>query len=109
MGYKDFKACVDACVNCATVCRYCANSCLKEGDLQMLSECIRTDMECAAICEAATGMMVYDSRFAGDVCRICAQVCDNCAAECEKHEHDHCRECAEACRRCAEECRKMAA
>jgi hypothetical protein len=40
---------------------------------------------------------------------LCAEVCDDCAAECEKHEHDHCQACAGACRKCADECRKMAA
>ncbi|WP_419150467.1 four-helix bundle copper-binding protein [Paraburkholderia kururiensis] len=37
-----------------------------------------------------------------------AGLCDACAAQCEKHEHEHCRQCAQACRNCAEACRAMA-
>ncbi len=109
MGYKDYQQCVDACANCATVCSYCAISCLKEDNVQMMAECIRMNLECAAICKAAADMMVYDSARAKDICKLCAEICDKCAAECDKHEHGHCQECAETCRRCAEECRKMAA
>jgi hypothetical protein len=39
---------------------------------------------------------------------LCARVCDWCAIECEKHEHEHCRLCAQICRECAEDCRKAA-
>ena len=34
---------------------------------------------------------------------------DACAAECEKHDHEHCKLCAQMCRECAEDCRKAAA
>jgi hypothetical protein len=40
---------------------------------------------------------------------LCARVCDSCAAECEKHDHEHCKLCAQMCRECAEDCRKAAA
>ena len=45
------------------------------------------------------------------VARQCAQICDACAKECEKHaaHMEHCRVCAEICRKCADECRKVAA
>src|SRR5690606_2792578 len=105
----DFRACIDACMNCALACDNCAAACLQEQDVKMLADCIRTDMECSTVCKAAVELMVQKSSFAKDLCRLCAQVCDRCAAECEKHEHGHCRQGAEACRRCAEECRKMAA
>jgi len=75
----------------------------------MMGACIRTDMECAAICYAAAQLMSFDSSRAKEVCRICADICDACAAECSKHQEEHCRACAEACRKCAEECRRMAA
>ena len=31
-----------------------------------------------------------------------------CAAECEKHDHDHCKLCAQMCRECAADCRVAA-
>jgi hypothetical protein len=36
-------------------------------------------------------------------------VCDACAVECERHEHEHCNLCAQMCRECAEDCRNAAA
>jgi hypothetical protein len=74
----------------------------------MMAECIRLDIDCAKMCWCAAGYMSRGSQFARDICRICAEICDACGAECEKHEHDHCQRCAKACKRCAEECRKMA-
>ncbi|MBD2729377.1 four-helix bundle copper-binding protein [Nostoc sp. FACHB-892] len=27
----------------------------------------------------------------------CAEACDRCASECEKHDNDHCKRCAQSC------------
>jgi hypothetical protein len=35
-------------------------------------------------------------------------MCEDCADECEQHDHDHCQVCAEVLRECAESCRTMA-
>lgn len=75
----------------------------------MLSRCIQLDMECAAICYAAAQVMSINGGYSEDICRVCADICFDCAEECEKHAGHmvHCRQCAEACRKCAEECRRM--
>ena len=99
--------CIKSCIECMTVCRQCAKACLREENLEELARCIQLDMECAGMCSAAAEQMSFESDQHKELCRLCAEACDACAAECEKHTHDHCRECAEACRRCAEECRKM--
>lgn len=75
----------------------------------MMARCIQLDMECAAICYAAAQLMSLGSEKAAEICRICADMCDACGAECSKHQTEHCKECADMCKRCAEECRKMAA
>jgi len=77
--------------------------------VQMMAKCIQLDMECAALCYTAAQVMSMGGQTANELCKICADACDACAAECSQHEDDHCKECAEACRKCAEECRKMAA
>lgn len=74
----------------------------------MMAECIRLDIDCAAICRLAAGYMARGSEFAGDICQVCADICEACGAECAKHSHAHCQACAQACDRCAQECRQMA-
>jgi hypothetical protein len=109
MAHEKYRACIDACVECARECEHCAAACLGEEDVKRLARCIRLDTDCAAICWQAASFMSRGSEHATQVCRLCADICDACAEECEKHtDMEHCRSCAEACRHCAEECRKMA-
>ena len=74
-----------------------------------MAACIQLDMECAAICYAAAQLMSLGSKHVKELCRICADICDACGAECGKHHTEHCQECATACKECAAECRQMAA
>ncbi len=66
---------------CAKMCLSCADACAAEK--MDMAQCIRSCLDCADVCEA-------------------------CAAECEKHDHEHCKLCAQICRECAEDCRKAA-
>jgi len=108
-NYHDYKTCIDACLNCAALCNHCASGDTQEEDVSMMAKCIQLCMECATICYASAQLMSLGSRQAKEICLICAQLCDDCGAECSNHQHKHCKECAEACKQCAEECRKMAA
>ena len=109
MTRQQYQACIDACNQCADACDRCAAACLREDDVKMMAECIRLDMDCAAVCRLAGSLLARGSDFSSALCRTCAEVCDACGDECAKHEHGHCQECARACRRCAEECRRMVA
>ena len=44
-----------------------------------------------------------------EMLELCARICEACAAECEKHDHEHCKLCAIMCRECADDCRNAAA
>ncbi|QGU09841.1 four-helix bundle copper-binding protein [Leclercia sp. J807] len=105
----EFKKCIESCYLCAAACDHCAASCLEEGNLDMMRECIKLDMQCANICRLAAQFMTLNSDSSQALCRLCADVCQKCGDECGKHEHDHCQECSRACHHCAEQCRKMAA
>jgi hypothetical protein len=72
-----------------------------------MARCIRLDMECAATCYAAAQLMSMGSSYAIQLCSVCADICEACAAECGKHSNAHCQECAEVCKQCADTCRKM--
>lgn len=108
MTNQQFQSCIEACNACADAGDSCAAACLQEHDVKMMAECIRLDIDCAAICRLAASYMARGSQFAQMICQACAQVCEACGAECARHQHDHCQRCAEACRRCADECRRMA-
>ena len=101
--------CIDECFAVAQVASRCADSCLGGGQADAMAQCIRRCLDAVAITTACAELMIRNSPFAGPVCRVCADVCDACAEECERYEGDVMRQCAEACHRCAETCRQMAA
>ena len=108
---NQFQECIDACMACAVACSNCAIACLEEENVGELRQCIRLDLECAAVCRAAAEVMSMQGTSSAHLCRVCADICSACADECSKHAEmgmDHCRECAEACRKCAEACESMA-
>ncbi|RAK51375.1 four-helix bundle copper-binding protein [Phenylobacterium deserti] len=92
---------------CSLFCTSCADACIAE-DMDML-QCIRTCLDCADICAATARLAVR--RTAQDVAllraqlELCIKSCEACAAECDRHEHEHCKLCATMCRECAEDCR----
>ncbi len=109
MSHEKFMICITACQACAIACNRCATACLDEPEPKMMADCIRTDLDCAEICNLAVSAMTRGSDCVTAICRACAEVCDICAKICETYDHDHCRECADACRNCAQECWKMVA
>jgi hypothetical protein len=92
------------------MCLACADACAAEK--MDMHQCIRFCLDCSDVCEAAGKLAVRrtgtDEAILKEMLEFCARVCDACAAECEKHEHEHCRLCAQMCRECAEDCRKAA-
>jgi len=104
-----YQSCIDACIQCAEACDHCVSSCLQEKDVAMMTPCIQLDMECSSFCKTTVQLMHLQSNHANAACQLCADICNACAEECEKHSHmEHCKKCAEVCRHCAEECNEMA-
>jgi hypothetical protein len=105
-------ACIDACVDCAQACTACADACLSEDMVAELTKCIRTNLDCADICDA-TGRVLsrhtgYDANLTRAVLQTCAQACQSCGNECAEHTHmRHCEVCADTCRRCEQACRQL--
>lgn len=97
---------------CAKMCLGCADSCLAERGHDM-TQCIRLCLDCSDICEATARLGLRrtgdDNVILRQLLELCARMCEECATECEKHEHDHCRLCAQICRECAADCRNAAA
>ena len=106
-------ACIDACAACAQTCTACADACLSEDMVNQLRTCIRTDLDCADICDT-TGRVLsrhtgYDAKLTRAVLQACITACRTCRVECAQHAdmHDHCRICADACRTCEQACQQL--
>ena len=109
MSHKQNQPLIDTLNNCAAVCNHCITACLDESDVKMLANCIKLDIDCAAICSLIAGFFARGSAHATHLLAECADICNSCAEECEKHAHmEHCKACAAACRKCEEACGEMA-
>lgn len=104
----------DTCFECAEACERCATACLELANADSkgldMTACIKLCRDCADICTLCGRLEARGSKFMGQFMQLCADACDACAVECEKHADHmvHCKACAEACRKCAQECRQMA-
>lgn len=103
-----YQLCIDECNKCAQACYECFKACLNEPDIGARKNCISILVECAQMCQMSTAHMSMDAQFTKEHCKICSNICDMCAQECEMFKDDHCQKCAQECSKCAEECRKMA-
>ena len=98
---KEHAAALEALVQCAAHCRLCADACLAGDDVASKSRCIRSDLDCAAICEATAEVIAQPGDSGApwrEQLRICIEMVQACADECGSHEEAHCRECASSCR-----------
>jgi hypothetical protein len=57
-----YQSCIEACNTCADACDYCSIACLQEDDVKMMAECIRLDLDCAAICRLAAALTDSERR-----------------------------------------------
>jgi hypothetical protein len=95
------------------VCTACADACLGEETVAHLTKCVRTNLDCADVCETTSRVLSrhtgYDAHLTRAVLEACMQACRSCADECERHAslHEHCRICAESCRTCEQACRDL--
>ncbi|WP_225997007.1 four-helix bundle copper-binding protein [Myceligenerans pegani] len=104
---------VDRIIECAQACTACADACLSEDTVAELTKCIRTNLDCADICETTARVLSrhtgYDANISRSLLDACITACQTCGDECERHAgtHEHCRVCAEACRSCESACREL--
>jgi hypothetical protein len=104
--------CIEACFECAQTCTACADACLSEQNVAEMVTCIRTNLDCADICDT-TGRVLsrhtgYDANLTRALVQGCAQACTSCRDQCAQHtQMRHCQVCAEACRRCEQACQQL--
>jgi hypothetical protein len=112
VDHQVLAECIAACVECAQACTACADACLSEATVDELKACIRTNLDCADVCDS-TGRVL--SRHTGDetviskaVLASCITACRACRDVCDEHSHmAHCATCRDACFRCEEACEAL--
>ncbi|MFX0592209.1 four-helix bundle copper-binding protein [Melissospora conviva] len=115
MDRSKLAAAIDMLISCSQACTACADACLSEDQVQMLTKCIRSDLDCADICDTTARVLSrhtgYDANISRSLLEACITACKACGDECEQHAgmHEHCRICAEACRACERACRDLLA
>lgn len=108
MSHEKNKELISMLNVCVGECNHCTIACLEEQDVKMLAKCIKMNIDCAEICQLAVSFLERGSEHSEHILKECAEICNACAEECEKHSHmEHCKKCAEVCRNCAEECRAI--
>lgn len=101
------EECIAACMNCARTCNETLSHCLEMGGEHVAAPHIRLLLSCIEICQTAVTFMTRRSRFARQLCKLCAKICDACAVSCGKMADPFMQQCAEVCRQCAKACRAM--
>jgi len=105
-------AAIDDMYACAQTCTSCADACLAEPMVTDLRQCIRLNLDCAAVCAATATLANRRTGSNEAVIRkmldACLTACRACGDECQRHAsmHEHCRICADACRTCDRACQQ---
>ncbi len=104
----ELQACIDACLECYQSClEMSTGHCLELGGEHARPDHIKLMLACSETCRATAHVMLIGSPHHKHLCAECADICSDCAAECERL--GNMEPCVRACRACAESCRKMAA
>ncbi len=100
--------CIDNCFHAAQASEWCADSCIRMGD-QELVRCIRLCRDVADVTTLHARFMARNAEYEAELAAVCADLCEEAAAECSRFDHEACVVCADVLDTCAESCREMAA
>lgn len=99
--------CIDNCFEATQASEWCADECIDEGP--EMARCIRLCRDVADLTTTHARFMARESGYSSELAETCAALCEECADECHRHDHEHCQVCADVLRECADSCRDMAA
>ncbi|MDF9745049.1 four-helix bundle copper-binding protein [Natrinema salsiterrestre] len=103
---EEMEECIDSCFECVQACEWCADECADEGE--EMAKCVRLCRDVADIASLHARFMVRNSSYHEELAEMNADLCEECADECERHDAKHCQVCVDVLRKCAETCRNMA-
>lgn len=98
-----FAVAIEAATDCHQACIEALSAALQEGGGAAHLLHARLLLDCAQMCDTARDLMLRSSDFAHQAAGLTAQVCERCAASCERAGGSM-TSCAEECRRCAQAC-----
>ena len=104
----DANTCADLCQATRQSCLETMLYCLGRGGPYADADHIRLLADCAEMCQTAADFMLRESPLHGSVCAVCAEVCDQCAIECDAFAESRLEQCARLCRQCAASCESLA-
>jgi hypothetical protein len=100
------QSCMEACTQChQTLMHTVMQYSLPHDTTQFDIELFRLMMNCAELCQTTANFQLSDSKFCRQVATLNAQLCEECAAGCERR--GDLEDCVQACRECAECCRNL--
>ncbi len=102
--FNKYKVCISSLFNCASACSNFVAKAVKNNYNSEYSKCIQLAMECSVLCYSTAELLSLDSSRVKKIAKICAKLCDDCAAEFIKYPEDHFQETAELCVACADNC-----
>ncbi len=104
---SSMKDCIEICYDCSTSCLQLIPYCLKQGEKHAEASHILLLQNCAEICRASANFMISNSPFSAALCKLCEDICIQCADDCENFDDEKMKQCAVMCRKCADSCQSM--
>lgn len=107
---EEMNRCLQLCQECHVSCIHIIGHCLRLGGRYATPEHLRLLMDCAQMCTTTADFMARESTVHDRACGLCAELCRQCASNCDQVAGDDqmVTQCAELCRRCADACDRMA-
>ncbi|AGB16576.1 hypothetical protein Halru_1980 [Halovivax ruber XH-70] len=99
------ERCIDSCSEASQACEWCADECIGMGE--EMANCIRLCRDVADLTSMNARFMSRNSGYSIDLSELVIDAAEECADECEQHDHEHCQVCADKLRTCADACRDM--
>src|SRR5437016_3712079 len=75
---SEMQACIQDCQDCHDICLTTMQHCLQMGGEHAEQAHIRLMIDCAQICHTTEDFMLRGSDFHGQLCGVCADVCQRC-------------------------------
>lgn len=103
-GWAKSKTCHEGPDNCAQVCQESLDYCLKKGGKHASKEHVNILKDCIAICKLKADFTARGSKFTEPLTKLCADICNACAASCESLDDPKLKHCVSMCQDCSESC-----